>query len=203
MPMDLRQQVLAAINVEKEVEGLLGHKHRNGNFSCYNKGAHSNSDKNPSLSVNLISGLYICHACGVKGDIFQMIMDCSGMNRDTDYGKLLKQLAAKYGLQANTVKFEKKREVKQVIKGFKYLSEGQCRDWLYSRTKIPTSVYQHLFDNYGVDNKTVKDYQLGFHSRRLWIPIPAKRFEHKVPDTKLVNIRKHDAMRKCCRFIDK
>ena len=202
MPLDLRQQVLAAINVEKEVSELLGQKKRNGNFSCYNKAAHSNSDANPSLSVNMQSGLYICHACGVKGDIFQMIMDCRNMDRSKDFGSLLKQLAAKYGIQANTVRFDKKREVKQVIKGFKFLSDAQCKDWLYSRTKVPKSVYQHLFDNYGIDNKTVKDYQLGFYSRRLWIPIPAKRFEHKVPDTKLVNIRKHDAMRKCCKFID-
>ena len=202
MPMDLRQQVLAAINVEKEVEGLLGHKHRNGNFSCYNKGAHSNSDKNPSLSVNLISGLYICHACGVKGDIFQMIMDCSGMNRDTDYGKLLKQLAAKYGLQANTVKFEKKREVKQVIKGFKYLEDKPLKDWLYSRNKVPAGVSGRLRENYGLTEQTVKEYQLGFLSRRLWIPIPAKRFETQIPKTKIINVRKHDIMRRCCRFVD-
>lgn len=202
MPLDLRQQVLAVINVEKEVEELLGHKKRNGNFQCYNKSAHSNSDANPSLSVNMKSGLYICHACGTKGDIFQMIMDCRGMDRNRDFGKLLKQLAARYGIQASTVRFEKKREVKQIIKGFKYLDGKHSKDWIYSRTKISTKLFQHLMDSYGIHNQTVKDYQFGFYGRRLWIPIPAKRFEHRVPDTKLINVRKHDVLRKCCRFID-
>ena len=194
--------MLAAINVEKEVTELLGPKKNNGNFSCYNKNAHSNSDANPSLSVNLNSGLYICHACGIKGDIFQMIMDCTGMDRNKDFGKVLKHMAAKYGLQANSIKFDKKPEVKQVVKGFKYLGDKHCKDWLYSRSKMPTSMYKYLMENYGIHNETVKEYQLGFYARRLWIPIPAKRFEHKVPDTKLINIRKHDAMRKCCKFID-
>jgi len=202
MPMDLRQQVLAAINVEKEAEELLGRKKRNGNYSCYNKAAHSNSDANPSLSINSSSGLYICHACGVKGDIFQLLMDCRGMDRKSGFGSLLKQLAAKYGLQANTVKFEKKREVVQKIKGFKYLGDKPVKDWLYSRSKVPTKVYEYLMENYGLGNQTVDEYQLGFHSRRLWIPIPAKRFDNVVPKTKVINVRKHDVMRKCCRFID-
>jgi len=200
--MDLREQVLAAINVEREVTELLGQKKNNGNFSCYNKAAHSNSDANPSLSVNMQSGLYICHACGVKGDIFQMIMDCTGMNRGEDFGKVLKHMAAKYGLQANSIKFDKKPVVKQVIKGFKYLGNKHIKDWIYSRNKIPSSLYHYLMENYGIHNETVKEYNLGFYGRRLWIPIPAKRFEHTIPKTKLINVRKHDAMRKCCKFID-
>ena len=142
MPMDLREQVLAAVNVEREAEELLGRKHRNGNYSCYNKSAHSNSDTNPSLSINSSSGLYICHACGVKGDIFSLVADCKGMDRKADFGKVLKQLAAKYGLKANSVRFEKKREVKQVIKGFKYIEDKPKKDWLYSRSKMPPAVYR-------------------------------------------------------------
>ena len=202
MPMDLKQSVLAAVNVDREAEELLGKKHRNGNYSCYNKAAHSNSDTNPSLSINSSSGLFICHACGVKGDIFSLIMDCTGMKRDKDFGKVLKHMAAKYGLQANSIRFEKKREVIQQIKGFKYLEDKPKKDWLYSRSKMPPAAYRQLLDNYGIGNETANKYQLGYHSRRLWIPIPGKRFENPVPKTQVINVRKHDILRKCCKFVD-
>lgn len=199
--MDLKQQVLAAIDVEREARDILGNKHRNGNYSCYNKAAHNNNDANPSLSMN-DKGLYLCHSCGVKGDIFQLIMDSKGMNRQTDFGKLLKQLAAKYGLQANTVKFEKQREVVQVIKGFKLLDDDNKKKWLLSRRAMGNEALRVLNDNYGITKDTALRFGLGFEGRRLWIPIPAKGFQHKAFQTDLVNIRKHDILRKCCQWID-
>ena len=78
--MELKQQILAVIDVEKEAVDILGSRSSNGNFKCYRKEAHNSNDANPSLSMN-DKGLYICHACGVKGDIFQLIMDNKGMSR--------------------------------------------------------------------------------------------------------------------------
>ena len=198
--MDLKQQVLAAIDVEREARDILGNKHRNGNYSCY-KAAHSNNDANPSLSMN-DKGLYLCHSCGVKGDIFQLLMDTSGLNRQADFGKLLKQLAARYGLQANTVKFEKEREVVQVIKGFKLLDDDNKKKWLLSRRAMGNEALQVLEGNYGISKDTALRFGLGFEGRRLWIPIPAKGFQRKAFQTDLVNVRKHDILRKCCQWID-
>ena len=37
--------------------------------SCFaNPGAHTNGDKSPSCSVNMVSGQFCCHGCGVKGN---------------------------------------------------------------------------------------------------------------------------------------
>ena len=200
--MDLKQQILAVINVEQEARDILGSKAPNGNYKCYNKAAHNSGDSNPSLSMSH-EGLYLCHACGVKGDVFQLIMDSRGMDRSADFGTLLKSLAAKYSLQANTVRFEKKRKVKQIVKGFKLLNDIKKQQWLFSRRGIPVDVYQHLFDNYGLHNATVDRYGMGYKDKRLWIPIPAKDFERREPvKTKMINVRKHDVMRACCKFVD-
>ena len=199
--MDLKQQVLAAIDVEREAKDILGRKHRNGNYSCYNKAAHSNNDANPSLSMNS-EGLYLCHSCGVKGDIFQLLMDTGGMSRQADFGKLLKQLAARYGLQANSVKFEKEREVVQVIKGFKLLDDDTKKRWLYSRRTLSQNALDVLEENYGISKDTALRYGLGFEGRRLWIPIPAKGFQHQAFKTEIVNVRKHDILRACCQWVD-
>ena len=200
--MELKQQILAVIDVEKEAVDILGSRSSNGNFKCYRKEAHNSNDANPSLSMN-DKGLYICHACGVKGDIFQLIMDNKGMSRSSDFGVLLKGLAAKYRLQASTVKFEKKRETIQVIKGFKLLSDDQKQRWLLSKRRISPAVYRKLFDNYGIHNKTAEEYHFGYEGRRLWIPIPAKGFKKLPMKSDVVNIRKHDIMRACCKFVDK
>lgn len=200
--MELRQQVLAVIDVEREALDILGHRHSNGNYKCYNKSAHNNEDRNPSLSMSQ-KGLYICHACGVKGDIFQLIMDHKGMDRNKDFGVLLKDLAAKYGIKAHTVRFEKKREVKEVIKGFKLLNNDQKKRWIWSRNRMPDVVYAKLFDSYGLHNSTVDKYQLGYENSRLWIPIPSRELNAKSPvSAGIVNVRKHDILRKCCKFVD-
>jgi hypothetical protein len=199
--MDLKQQVMAVIDVEREANDLLGRRHQNGNFNCYNKAAHNKGDANPSLSMNS-RGLYMCHACGVKGDILQLIMDCKGMSRQADFGKLLKQLAAKYRINANTVRFETKRESVEVIKGFKLLDDATKRKWLVSRSKLSAPVMTRLAEQYGINEDTVKEYHLGYHQNRLWIPIPSKSMDHHQPmKTKMVNVRRHDVMRACCKFI--
>jgi len=201
--MDLKQQVLAVINIEREANELLGNKTRSGNYHCYNKDAHSQGDANASLSLNHENGLYICHACGVKGDIFSLIMDCRGMDRSKEFGTLLKQLAAKYGIMASSVKIRKERKIiKQDFSGFKILGDKHIKDWVYSTSKVTTQLKMKLIENYGISPKTIEDYKLGWHGRRLWIPIPAQRFDFKSPKSKLINVRKHDVLRKCCKFVD-
>jgi hypothetical protein len=37
---------------------------------CFNTAAHSRGDRNPSASVNLTTGRYKCHACGLNGDVY-------------------------------------------------------------------------------------------------------------------------------------
>ena len=59
--------------------------HLSGSFgwrkvSCFNKAAHPRGDRNPSASVNLITGRYKCFACGLHGDVFDLIKHESGLS---------------------------------------------------------------------------------------------------------------------------
>jgi hypothetical protein len=68
--------------------------------SCVDSGAHPKGDRNPSASVNLTVGYYTCHACGLKGDTFSLMLELENMKavdvlntfeqeRDTDDGWLI------------------------------------------------------------------------------------------------------------------
>jgi len=51
-------------------------------------------DTNPSLSVNLDTGLYRCYACGAKGDVFSFYMETNGV----DFPTALKEMAVIAGV---------------------------------------------------------------------------------------------------------
>jgi DNA primase len=48
------------------------------------------NDQNPSLSVNIETGLYHCFACGAGGDIFKFYMLIKGVNFKTALTELAK-----------------------------------------------------------------------------------------------------------------
>lgn len=47
--------------------------------SCINRGWHARGDKNPSASAHLGYGRYTCHACGLHGDGFQLMLELENM----------------------------------------------------------------------------------------------------------------------------
>jgi putative DNA primase/helicase len=62
------------------------------------------TEKNPSMSVNLASGLHNCRGCGKTGTLFDLVMVCEGL----DFAAALKFLADRAGLkdEAPPVKFK-------------------------------------------------------------------------------------------------
>ena len=80
------------------------------------------NDSNPSLSVNVSSGMYCCHACGEKGDVFKFVMTQNKCNFIT----ALRYLSVKAGLSDHT---ENARKCVAVYKYFdtngKFLYEKQ------------------------------------------------------------------------------
>jgi DNA primase len=39
----------------------------------------SHDDRNPSASVNLATGQYLCHSCGLSGDGFDLMLELEGL----------------------------------------------------------------------------------------------------------------------------
>jgi len=55
---------------------------------CFNKTAHKNGDKHPSLSFDIKTNRFTCFACGVKGDIF----DLYGQVRGVEFKQAVEEL---------------------------------------------------------------------------------------------------------------
>jgi len=48
--------------------------------SCFNDPAHPRGDRNPSASVNLGTGHYHCFACGISGDVYDLLGELEGLD---------------------------------------------------------------------------------------------------------------------------
>jgi putative DNA primase/helicase len=70
-------------------------------------------DHNPSMNVNLESGLYCCHSCGAKGDIFNFYMRFKGV----DFPTALREM----GKMAGVVESDTKPKV---VATFKYTDKA-------------------------------------------------------------------------------
>jgi len=73
-----------------EEKGVQIHAGRFGwqKVSCYRGDAHTRGDQNPSASVNLITGYYRCFACGIEGDVYNLLMIEEGVDFKTAKSRL-------------------------------------------------------------------------------------------------------------------
>ena len=127
------------------------------NVSCIFHG----DDKKPSLSINMEKGLFFCHTCGEKGDVYQFIM---------------KQESCNF------------KEAKQKITGdgrVSVLSEAEvveAHSYLLNKKYLQDMLFKHR----GWLPETIKRFKLGWNDKekRVQIPIYDKNKE-------LINIRKY------------
>ncbi len=70
-------------------------------------------DHNPSMSVNLKSGLYHCHVCGAGGDVFNFYMQVKGV----DFPTALREIGAMAGVVEADIK-------SKVVATFRYTDEA-------------------------------------------------------------------------------
>jgi hypothetical protein len=200
--LDFKQQVIAAIDIQREAEDLLGaHDYQRGDefrYSCPCKDNHKHGDHNNSLTLNVRTGQFKCHACGFIGDLFTLYAEVKSLNLKSDFGLILKQLGAKYGVSVSTQKFQRRTETKEVIKAIKVLPKDN-RDFLHYaqayRKLLPIEVGERLLNNYGINQETIAKRGYAYIYNRLWIPVPKDYKGKNHADTQLVGIRKHDVMR--------
>lgn len=106
-------------------------------------------DHHPSMSVNLESGLYYCHACGAGGDVFDFYQKLLG----TDFATALSEIAEMAGVSSGA-------DIPQrVTAKFKYeTSDGQL---LYAKERIEPGrdgrskefMFKHIVDSKWVSGR--------------------------------------------------
>lgn len=90
--MSQKSELLKAFLEERGVRipfGLGGWR----KVSCFNDPAHPRGDRNPSASVNLTTGRYHCFACGISGDVYDLLGELEGIG----FSAAKKQLGHKQG----------------------------------------------------------------------------------------------------------
>lgn len=116
-----KTEILKRLDLTKFYKGRIPSLQINGKpeaigLCCFH------ADTNPSLSVNIETGLYRCFACGAKGDVFTFHQEATGV----DFSTALKELAAFAGV-ADASK-------PKVVATFKYTDMGG--NLLYVKERI-------------------------------------------------------------------
>lgn len=122
--------------------------------SCFaNPGGHNRDDRKPSCSVNLITGLWHCQACGEKGNAFQ----AAQLSRnDVDSARL----AQRYGLFLSVEKAEKVRMP----------TERKVKEWKTALRSSPT-ILARLFEVKAWTPEAIYRLGLGWDGERVTFTI--------------------------------
>lgn len=174
---EYRERILTTVDAEAfytdefEKNKLFVHRHGNElKAQCPFQELHlSGQDKNPSFTVNLGTGAYLCNACGSKGNIHTFYMNTRKVDKQTAWFELGDALGLE---RPEDVDSRPAIDPGLPIQYHKALMEytGVTRDILR--------------DKRGITDATLSRFQIGWDGERVTIPIYDEFSE-------LVNIRRH------------
>jgi hypothetical protein len=134
-------------------------------------------DKNPSMSLNLKTGLYSCHGCDAKGDIFTMLKDKEGLK----FSDALKYLAEQVGLFSDSPRPARKPE--SVAEPTQFVDAKLVEQ--YHKTLLTSpDLMNYVIHKRGITEPTMRNYQIGYCMERRRYTLPVKDSEGRV-----VNVR--------------
>lgn len=160
---EFRNKILDTIDTESYYRSVLKGLEINGQeakASCPYKELHANKeDKNPSFTVNLEKGIYVCQTCGQKGNVFTLYKHLNKRSSKEAWIDLGKELNI---------------ELPKDVKATPEIDEGLVYKWhkaLIENEELPWRKF--LKEKRGFTVDTIKRFQLGYDisTDRLTIPI--------------------------------
>ncbi len=118
-------------------------------------------DNDPSLSINLDKGIFYCHGCGEKGDIYQLVMKQEGCDFKTAKQKILGTTRTSVLSEAEVIECHNKLLKKKYLQNMLFNERGWILD-------------------------TIIKFKLGWNDREKRVQIPIYN-----QNKELVNIRKY------------
>jgi hypothetical protein len=205
----IKQELVELMDFGQEVDDLLGTGKGNARH-CFNKSAHSNNDKSPSLSFSSVTGAWKCHTCGEKGDIFTLYMKIHGCPFPSAFEHYLK----KYGLWRKLTDFKRSSHAVTKRKKYKAVTDStvrsRCTEYMSNwMDKTAAERLQFMQDRYGITLDTLREYKIGYSKRdnRVWIPVWVDNHKRANAKSKtnlslpaIVNVRKHDCFRRWAQW---
>ncbi len=174
MISDLRNHILAQLDLQqfyKRFVPLRGRSDTQGNLTVQ---CPFHNDGTPSLSINIISGLFHCFGCGEKGDVFAFYRAIKSRNGGGNLGAfptLLEQMAAEFGIDSSDDGSHRQPTLGQIDQWQQALIQSEL--WL-----------RYLHGQRGLTDETIKTRKLGWDGE--WLTIPIYN-----PDGQLVGIKRH------------
>lgn len=130
-------------------------------ISCFaNPAAHRRDDRNASCSVSLITGLWLCHGCGAKGNAYQAAIAVGSSETAA------RLLAQRFGL------FLEKPQVKKP----RLPTEVRLRKWRQALRSQPLFLHR-LFELKGWTREAIIRCGLGWDGERITFPVRNKRLK--------------------------
>ena len=108
-----------------EIYEKIGARKGQGNFHCFNEGAHIRGDTHPSLSIDNSSGKFNCFGCGIKGNLNTYVKEYLNEPSYTDFMIDLLNMQSQFGFRKgmDDVQYNK------TIEDMKKLSEDLTAAW--------------------------------------------------------------------------
>lgn len=145
-------------------------------------------DHNPSLSVNVESGLYYCHACGAAGDGFHLVMKWHGVSM----GTALKEVARWAGTiqssngaappSVDPMELQRQSDIllrtyspparETVLADELREIEPQIVEAYHSNLLANVDRLMYLTHQRGLNQEMIVGYRIGWDGERYTIPIP-------------------------------
>jgi len=117
----------------------------------------SQSDKNPSLTVNLTKGVYYCNSCHTKGNIhtmYKLLYKCSSEEAWFQMGDALK-IPRPDGTKPTRPEID----------------PGLARHYHEALMKLTGPIRKMIKEKRGLTDETLRQFQLGWDGERITIPV--------------------------------
>lgn len=156
-----RNRILAEIDNEAFFLNELKNVQRRGNeikAECPFKELHeSHTDNNPSLTVNLLKGVWYCNSCHSKGNVFTMYKQLYHLSNEDAW----------YAL-GDALKIPRPDGSKPTRPD---IEPGLVREYHQRLMSLTGPLRTMLKERRGLTDKTLVDFQLGWDGDRITIPI--------------------------------
>lgn len=128
-------------------------------------------DNRESMSVNLNTGLFYCHACDIGGDEYEYYRRAEGYQK-SEFRRMVRTIEEQYGVRPQSEP-EKNPEVKTAEfeeEEVDYISERDVQK--HHRILLQSNKMLHfLLNKRGLKRETIEKYKIGYDVERITIPI--------------------------------
>ena len=151
---DDRDRIRKAVNIVDLVSAVTTVKKSGRNHMAV---CPFHQEKTPSMSLDVVRGLYYCHGCHVKGDIFTFVQENEGLN----FPEAMERLA---GLAGITLTRDPAAEKRQGQKRALTEATAAAVDFYHQTLmKSPDAGHARAYlRSRGYDAETVADFKLGY-----------------------------------------